>query len=179
MKCEAANCTGGNWAGRPSGRVCTTREQSGDLAGRGQRGRGDGHEQEFGRRADLLESLSRRLGPRSAPPPRHVTCTGTGWGVEGKGTELQKAGVAEPPRPPTTYVTLNPCWLGAGEESQVLFLEQIAGCTVLGLIRPRRVKRGCHICYQVLHCQRLRSSPGWPPQHGPWRSPHSSGVAVL
>lgn len=83
MKCEAANCTGGNWAGRPSGRVCTTREQSGDLAGRGQRGRGDGHEQEFGRWADLLESLSRRLGPRSAPPPpRDLYRNGVGGGGE-------------------------------------------------------------------------------------------------
>ena len=42
MKCEAENCTGGNWAGRLSGNVCTTRKWSKELPDGGQRGHGDG-----------------------------------------------------------------------------------------------------------------------------------------
>lgn len=48
------------------------------------------------------------------------------WGVEWQGTEIQKAGVPEPPQPPTSYVTLgkslNPYWLGVGGNPSIFFL---------------------------------------------------------
>lgn len=39
MKCEAANCTGGNWAGRPSGKMYAMQKQSQALPERDQTGR--------------------------------------------------------------------------------------------------------------------------------------------
>lgn len=33
-ECEAANCSGGSWAGRPSGSVCTIQSQEGLVEAR-------------------------------------------------------------------------------------------------------------------------------------------------
>lgn len=90
MKCEAENCTGGNWAGRPSGKVCTTQEQAESCLV------GPARPRRPGRRWDLdavtcWSPWAEDTGLLLPLPPWHVRPVQEP-GEEWKGTEIQKAG---------------------------------------------------------------------------------------
>lgn len=63
MKCEAANCTGGNWAGRPSEKVYATQKWSKVMPDGARLDLKQGRGQDSDLAADLLKTLGRSHSP--------------------------------------------------------------------------------------------------------------------